>query len=217
MLRAVLCLTALLAAMPAGATDPRGSVGVLDLAARLYAQGVAADDAVSVVTAVRMADGVTLRRATGWERTTAPAPGSGKMPRAATSALALILGEAAEAARLMAEDNDDLIEILDTAEAAGARGPVGSANAAEAVWVPGTADRWTLPLAGQERAEIGVFSDGAARFGWRITGPDGTEVCAATPSEEPLFCSFIPAENAFYTVALTGAGAEESRYLLITN
>lgn len=216
MLRASLtCL--ILTALPALAEEGRGSAGVLDLAARLYAQGVAADDAVSVVTAVRMADGVTLRRATGWTHGTEPAAGTGAVPRAATSALALIRGEATEAARLMAEDNDDLTEILDAAGASGARGAVGGANAAEAVWTPAQQEVWTLPLAGQEPAEIGVFGDGTARFGWRVTGPDGAEICAAPPSEAPLYCRFTPSENAFFTVTLTGQGTAESRYLLITN
>lgn len=239
----MICRTFLLAVALAGPAlaDAPGAVARLDLAARLHARGIATGDALAVATAFRLARGVTLRPADWAHRTenatdddAALAPPLRPLPdqpetadaaRIGASVLALVTGQGADAALIMAEGDDDLTELVEDAAAETARGRIGSANHAEAVLPPGKKDIWEIPFAGMERAEVAVFGDGSGGLGWMVADAAGLPVCIAHHATDPLYCSFTPAANGFYTVTVLGTvlgtvpdrSSGDIRYLIVTN
>ena len=212
---------ALLAASPALADTAPGPVATLDLATRLYARALAQGDALSAVTAFRLVQSVTLREGADWDRSTEDATGSeivfSDTTKAGLSAVALLTGQMEAATRDLAAGDEDLLEMLDDATAETARGRIGGANQLVASLPPGKQDIWQIPFAGSERAEIGVFGDGSGGLGWAVTDADGAVLCADPWSDQPLYCSFTPAENAFYTVTVISRSGAEGQYLLATN
>jgi len=211
-----------LAASPALADDtpaPPGPVATLDLATRLYAHALAQGDALSAVTAFRLVQSVTLREGADWERSTEDAPKTEAAGAAASglSAVALLTGQMEAATRDLAAGDEDLLAILDDATAETARGRIGGANQLVASLAPGRQDIWQIPFAGSERAELGVFNDGSGGLGWSVTDAGGAVLCADPWSDQPLYCSFTPRENAFYTVTVVSRYDAEGQYLLATN
>ncbi|MBE2277776.1 MAG: hypothetical protein IAE87_15945 [Rhodobacteraceae bacterium] len=218
--RLLICLVLLPLSAAAEEAQVPGTVGRLDLAARLYSLGLATDDALVVVAAVRLADAVALRGDAGWTRTTvaadtaAPGPAA---PAAGPAAMAVLSAEARQAALLMAEGDDALTEIAEDAFAETARPRFGGANSAAGRLAAGQQDVWQIAFAGQQRAEIGVFGDGTGGLGWRVANAAGVPVCQGTSVSAPLFCTFTPAENAWYRVTVRSAADTGTGYLLITN
>ncbi len=221
-----LVLLAPLLARPAPAAEAQvpGTVARLELAARLYARGLATDDALAVVAAVRLADAVALRTDAGWTRATAaaddaaPAPASAAAAATAAAAMAVLTAEARLTALLMAEGDDALTEIAEDAFAETARPRFGGANSAAGRLAPGQQDVWQIAFAGQQRAEIGVFGDGTGGLGWRVADATGETVCQGiSAGVKPLFCTFTPAENAWYRVTIRSSADTGAGYLLITN
>ncbi|MCB6179601.1 hypothetical protein LHP98_15875 [Rhodobacter sp. Har01] len=211
-----------------------GQVHTLDLAARLYAHALATDDALSAVTAFRLVQSVTLRDDTSWQKSTEDVTGSEIVFRtlppekqrevaqstaktSGFSALALVSGEMEAATREIAAGDDELTALVDDAATATARGRIGGANQQVAALAPGKKDTWQIPFAGQERAEIGVFGDGSGGLAWMVADAAGLPVCIDHYSEQPLYCAFTPAANAFYTVTVISRSDVEGQYLLATN
>lgn len=218
-------------ALAEDAMNAPGKVRTLALAAELYAHALATDDALAAVTAFRLASGVALRQADGWTRTTEDATGDelpgtsaggGTAPKGEDaakgfSALALITGQAGDATREIAAGDDELALMVEDAAAETARGRIGGANQQVAALAPGKKDVWQIPFAGQEQAEVGVFGDGSGGLGWMVADAQGVPVCVDPYSDQPLYCSFTPAENAFYTVTVISRADVDGQYLLATN
>lgn len=233
MLRKALPICLFLSATPALA-DGAGTVATLDLAARLYAHGIATDDAVAVVAAFGLAHAITLRKATGWlhnsvkaDETDFPPDGSlidsGAPPPDAPSRgqipappLALLTDEAENAALLMAEGNDDLTEIAEIIATNTAGTRTATANLVDTVLAPRMVDRWEIPFPGQVRAEVGIFGDGAT-LGMLVADAAGNTVCLTHAATGPFSCAFTPEENSFYAVSVMNRSGIESRYMLVTN
>lgn len=187
---------------------------------------MASDDAVAVVAAFNLAREVTLRTATGWLHTNDAAADTALPASAPTAAdvdghllaspLSLLTGAAEDAARLMAEGDDDLTEIVEIVAADIGRRPTGAANAANAALAAGTVDIWEVPFAGQVRAEVGMFGDGT-ELGLQVADASGGTVCLPRISTGAISCAFTPDDNSFYTVTVTNRGGATARYMLLTN
>ncbi len=218
LLAALAAALALSTARAEGTALPPGPVARLDLAARLYARGLARADAVTVLAAVHLARGVALRPGADWAHQTqpagAPAPAA---PPPATPPAAVLGDEARAAAFLLAEGDESLTDLAETLLAEPARRRTGGANSAASTLPPGSAEVWDIPLPGQERAEIGVFAQGAGLFGWQVSDAAGTPLCTAPPGPGPLYCSFTPPENGWYRVTVMAETAAPADYLLITD
>lgn len=219
MIRALfLCLTfALPAALPAQAQEgpnrmapvptPPGPVARCAVAARLLAQGLAAEDPVTVLTAWQLARGVTLRPATGW--TADPAPLA--LPEAQPGLPRDPGGEAAaRLLDLMVEGDADL-RILAEEGRARRKGASGAASVQMAGLAPGV-QTWTLPLYGAAPAEIGLVALTDAPLSLRVLDEGGAEICA-----DALICAFTPARNGWFRVEITHPGPGPAGYLLLSN
>lgn len=224
MLRALLPVLALLA-LPALAQEPNlsatpqgqpGSAGQLILAQRTYLAAIASGEVLPLLTAIRLARAVTLRPATGWERTSTgdaaddASQGAVQPPDPAGEAALTI-------ARNLAGDDPDLQDLvwdLD-AQIPGLRSL--TAVEARADLAPGQADEWRLPLFGEVAAELGLIGDGDGPLQLTIRDESGATVCARSASIQPVLCRLTPARNGFFTVSVQNLGGTVNSYRLIGN
>ena len=215
---AVLALPALaqepnLSATPLG--EP-GSAAQLVLAQQTYLAAISSGEVPSLLTAIQLARVVTVRPATGWERTTT----GDALAEAATgvSAPADPSGEAAlTIARNLAGDDPDLQDMvwdLD-AQLPGLRNL--TAVEVRADLYPGQTDEWRLPLFGEVTAEIGLIGDGDSPLQMSILDDNGEPVCTHDASIQPVLCRLTPALNGFFVVSIQNPGDTVNSYRLIGN
>lgn len=219
-MRRLLPLLACLAASPAGAEanrgpdagGPPGPVAAYVAAARLLAWGLADEDAVSVLAAVRLARAVHLRPASGWSAdppALPPAATEAGLPRDPGSE------EAGKMLDLMVEGDEDLYLASEELLADGPT-PRG-ASGQRAALAAGGSVVWTLPLYGQSPAEIGLLGLSGAALELRVRDAEGAEICAPAPADPATLCAFTPAWNGWFRIEIANPGAAAAGYLLLTN
>lgn len=215
----LLTLSPALADVPNLTTDSPASLGAaaqLVLAQRVYRQAEATGDPVLLLTAIRLARGVTTRPAPGWALTgegdppPIPGPERGGPPNPGSDAAFAVL-------QGLAVDDPDLQDLAYdlTAQVPQTRKPV--AAVAQGGVGAGAADAWRLPLSGAVAAEIALIGDGGGPLGLSVTDDSGAVICTQPPSLDPALCRFTPARNGFFTVQVTNAGAEWNSYKLVGN
>lgn len=219
-----LCLVALIA-VPALADTPNlsasasggpGPVARLAVAYRLQDQAMRSGDMMMLLTAIRLARGVTLRPASGWSKETSePVPpdapqGSPAAPDpAGPVALALAQGMAGEDPALqdLAYDLDAQLPGGRTATAAGVTSDLAG----------GGADIWRLAFFGESPAELALIGDGDGPLDLTVADEAGNPVCADLSPRAVKICAFTPARNGFFTVTIANRGKMVSSYRLIGN
>jgi hypothetical protein len=199
-----------------GSPTPTGAAAELVLAQRTYLQAAATGDPVLLLTAIRLARGITTRPATGWTQTgetsapPIPGPERGGPPNPGSdAAFAVFLG--------LTSDDPDLQDLAYdlTAQVPQARKPV--ATVAPGGLAAGKRDSWRVPLSGSITAEIALIGGGTGPLGITVLDESGAVVCARPPSLDPSLCRFTPARNGFFAVEVTNSGDEWISYKLIGN
>ena len=195
------------------AEAPPGAASQLVLAQHLYRKAVGTGDPVLLLAAIRLARGVTMRPAVGWERKAGggeePPQGNGPPDPAGTAALAMLQGLAVDDPALQ-----DLVYDLD-AQLPQGRLPV--AAVARSGLGGGTDEDWLLPLSGSVAAEIAVIGDGSSALGLTVTDDSGAVVCSRPAATDPALCRFTPERNGFFGVRVSNRGAGANVYLLVGN
>lgn len=200
-----------------------GPVRQMLLAQQLYDQGLALDDGLLILSAIRLAHNADLRPATGWTHsgdgipeTAEPLPAPG-LPQDPLSPAAMAL------AQMMVEGDSALADLAADIEAdlnrpSANRGQLSTAKMALPL---GKTDGWTMAFNGLLPAEIALISDTA--LGLSVQDETGQSLCADAPSAR-AYCAFTPARNGFFTVTVTAPqeaakepAVTEARYRLITN
>jgi hypothetical protein len=208
-----------LAEGPNLSTAPRGGPGSaaqLVLAQRLYDHALRDGDVLALLAAIRLARGVTLRPATGWEQ--APAPDLPADAPQGQPAAPDPGGEAAlTIARNLAIDDPDLQDLVYDLDAQLPRAAPHTAVETRADLGPGQTHDWRLPLFGEVAAEIGLIGDGDTALSLTIRDESGATVCAHPASPGPLLCRLTPARNGFFTVSVVNAGEAVNSYRLVGN
>lgn len=202
---------------PAAEAAAPGPVRQLVLARDLYDLGLAQEDAVMLLAAIRLARQAELRAATGWThegvgQPAGEAPAASGLPRDPTAPAALAL------ALMMAEGSPALADLAADVEAALNREGFGRGHVstAEMVLPGGKADRWRIAFNGSLPAEVALLPEGGP-LGLTVTDEGGAVICDEAPSAGRAFCAFTPARNGFFTVAVTSGAGADTRYRLITN
>lgn len=193
-----------------------GAASQLVLAQEVYREAGRTGDPVLLLTAIRLARGVTLRMAPAWERSTA---GDADPPTDALVTTPMTPWDPSALAVLQAlvmddPDLQDLVYDLD-AQLPPGRQPV--ATVATAGLSGGAEDAWRLPLSGSVPAEIAVIGDGGTRLSLTVTDEGGAVVCAVPATTSPGLCRFTPARNGFFAVRIRNTGADWSSYRLVGN
>lgn len=231
MLRRLVVVLALVA-LPAVAEEPNllpvpetmpgalpGAASRLILAERVYREATRMGDPVLLLSAIRLARGVTLRPAQSWARTGAgmgTGTGTGEAPAEAGSpgpessaALTMLRG--------LAVDDPDLQDLVYDLDAQLPQGRLPVATVARAVLAAGAVDEWRVPLSGAVAAEIAAIGDAELVLGLTVTDEGGATVCARPATTDPALCRFTPARNGFFTVRISNAGAAAGGYLIVGN
>ncbi len=218
------CLALILALglTPAQAQEPNlssqsrvlpGVASQLVLAQRLFRKATGAGDPVLLLAAIRLARGVTLRPALGWERTATdevePPAGDGPPDPASAAALAMLQG--------LAVDDPDLQDLVYDLDAQLPQGRLPVAMVAKSSLRAGAEEDWRMPLSGSVAAEIAVIGGTGNPLGISVTDDSGAVVCARPATTDPALCRFTPARNGFFGVRVSNAGAEGTGYLLLGN
>jgi hypothetical protein len=197
-------------------TATTGAAAQLVLAQRVFRQAQVTGDPILLLTAIRLARGVTTRPAPGWalmgESEPLPLQGpthSGPPNPGSAESFAILQG--------LAVDDPDLQDLAYdlTAQVPQARKPV--ASIAAGGLGAGNQDEWRLPLSGSVPAEIALLGDGGGPLALTVTDDTGAAICTRPPSLDPALCRFTPARNGFFTVEVTNAGVEWNSYQLVGN
>jgi len=194
-------------------TDRLGAAAQLVLAQRVYQQAEATGDPVLLLAAIRLARGVTVRPALGWEKKGAdeaePSASNGPPDPGGPDALAMLQG--------LAVDDPDLQDLVYDLDAQLPQGRLPVATVARSDLNGGATQEWRLRLSGAVAAEIALIGDGSTALGLSVTDDTGAEICSRPPALDPALCRFTPARNGFFTVQVVNTGAEGNSYKLVGN
>lgn len=207
----VLAQEANLSANPKGEA---GSAAQLVLAQRAYDHALREGEVLPLLSAIRLARGVTLRPATGWTKTTTGEPvdmPQTSVPHDPASDAAL------EIARNLAGEDPDLQDLVYDLDAQLDRGRTQTAVEARSSLAAGQTDQWSLPLFGEVASELALIGDGTALLALSVTDEGGSVVCAHPASREPALCRLTPARNGFFTLSVHNPGTVPASYRLIGN
>jgi hypothetical protein len=202
-----------LSVTPEGAT---GSAAQLVLAQRAYELALQQGEVLPLLSAIRLARGVTLRPATGWELTA----GSEALPDAqpdAGSSSDPASEAALEIARNLAGEDPDLQDLVYDLDAQLDRGRTLTAVEARSGLGPGQSDVWRLPLFGEVSSEIALIGDGKGALALGVADDGGAAVCVHPASPHPALCRLTPARNGFFTITVHNPGQTSASYRLIGN
>lgn len=198
------------------AANPTGSPGTaarLALAQATYDHALRSGDVIALLAAIRIARRITLRPATGWERTTAapPEPAFAAMPNDPAGEAALAI------AQNMAGDDPDLQDLVYDLDAQLPRGRPELASMATATLAGGQAEDWRIAFFGEVPAELALLGDGTTPLSLTVKDEAEAVICTTPASPVPALCLFTPARNGFFSVTIGNAGAGAASYRLIGN
>jgi hypothetical protein len=218
-------LAFLLLSAPTGAqSEPANAAvagsGALGPAARLvlaqdtYRTAMATGDAVLLVTAIRLARGVTLRPPTGWTLTTS-GDAREAQPDVRSAPPDPASDEVIAIAQALAGEDPSLQDLVFDLDAQLPHHRSTTAIEARSDLDPGRTDSWRIAFSGLVPAELGLIGDGDAPLSFTVTDETGGIVCTRAPGLEPAICRFTPARNGFFTVTVENPGTIRNSYRLI--
>lgn len=192
------------------ASDVQGDTGAV--AQFLFAQtlldlGLARKDPAAVLSAARLAAGIT---ATDTDRI--PEPAGEAVPPTHPDA-----GFMFTAARALAQEDDLLTDLAARTEAEVPRLPTRAVIRSSRGIAAGAAQVYRLPFFADAVAEVGLLGDGKGNLDLSVTSADGTPVCLDSAPGDRALCSFTPAENAGFQITVTNRSEADASYSLLTN
>jgi len=197
---------------PAG-TGTRGGVAQMAMAQDLYAMGMARQDALTVLTAAKLAAGVDLadveRELETKAGTVTEEADVADAPVDAATMLA--------SARALAGEDEVLAGLVEDAEAEGSRGRIGGASQTLSRLSAGAVDTWKVPFYGNSYAELAVLGDGDANLDVLVSDENGNTICYDVSWSDKVYCDFVPAWNGYFVVTVENTGVKRNSYYLMTN
>jgi hypothetical protein len=197
----------------AAGTGTKGGVAQLALAQDLYALGMASKDALTVLTAAKLAGAVEVKDVEQKKETKA-----GETAEEADVADAPVDAAAMMAsAKELAVGDETLIGLIADAEAEGARGRIGGASRTLSRLPGGHTDTWEVPFYGNSLAELAIVGDGDANLDVLVADENGNTICYDVSYTDKVYCDFVPAWNGYFYVTVQNTGARRNSYYLLTN
>ncbi len=197
---------------PAGTGAPAGPAKFA-IAQTLYAIGMANQDPLTVMAAAKLAAGVTLTDVEREvERTGAAVDGGTDAADAPKGAAAMFAD-----AKALAGEDETLVGLIEDAEAERARGRIGGASRTASDLPGGQSDLFKVPFYGNAYAEVAVVGDGDSPLSVLITDENKNTICAVTGWPDRISCSFTPAWNGYFQIAVQNTGPGTNSYYLLTN
>ena len=197
---------------PAG-KGTRGGVAQMAMAQGLYAMGMARGDALTVLTAAKLAAGVDL---TDVERELETRAGAAT-EEADVADLPVDAATMMASAKALAGEDEVLAGLVEDAGAEGSRGRIGGASRTLSRLPAGAVDTWQVPFYGNSYAELAVVGDGDANLDVQVTDENGNSICYDVSWSDKVYCDFVPAWNGYFTVTVENTGVKRNSYYLLTN
>lgn len=194
-------------------TGTKGGVATMALAQDLYTLGMANKDALTVLTAAKLAGSVDVKEVEQKKETKGEAlanqPDGIDAPVDAAAMMA--------AAKELAGEDEIIAGLIEDAEAEGARGRVGGASSTLSRLPAGQSDVWEIPFYGDSYAEIAVLGDGDANLDVLVTDESGNTICYDVSWSDKIYCDFVPSWNGYFYVTVRNNGGSRNSYYLMTN
>ena len=192
-----------------------GGAATLSMAHELYAMGVASGDALTVLTAAKLAatvdlkDGGEIKLETTGDTAEEDVEGAAEDPTEPAQMFAM--------ATTLAGDDEALKGIIADAEAETSRGRIGGAVRYKSKLPRGRVDTWEVPFYGNSYAEVAIVGDGDANLDMIITDENGNVVCYDVSPSDQVYCDFVPAWDGYFYITVENAGRSRNSYYLLTN
>ena len=107
--------------------------------------------------------------------------------------------------------------LIEDAMAEGSRGRIGGASRTLSRLPAGDIDIFEVPFYGGSFAEIAIIGDGDSDLALLVTDENGNTICLDKSYSDQLYCSFTPAWNGFFVVAVANVGRLRNSYYILTN
>lgn len=197
------------------ATGTPGGTATLALAYELYEIGVAEGDALTVLTAAKLAGTVDVKEGGEVTKTTkGEAPAEDAEGASETPAdVAAMFAKATE----LAGDDETLKGLIADAEAESSRGRIGGSISYESRLPTAMYDVWEIPFYGNSYAEIAVVGDGDANLDLTITDENGNVICYDVSPSDQVYCDWVPAWDGYFYITVENKGNKRNTYYLLTN
>jgi hypothetical protein len=185
-------------------------------AQKLYAQGNAAEDALLVAAAAKLALSVETKDA---DREVAQAAIEGADTAETGEGVdAPVTAEAMLArAKELAAGDDAMLAMIDDIEAEGGRGRIGGPTRTLSRLPAGFYDTWQVPYYGGQLAELAVNGDGDADLDLVVSDENGNTICYDNSYSDQLYCSWTPLWDGYFVVTVKNMGNIRNSYYLLTN
>lgn len=195
------------------ATGTKGGVAQMAMAQDLYAMGMAQQDALTVLTAAKLAAGVDMAEVEREKET----KGDATAEEADVADAPVDAATMMAAARTLAGEDETLVGLIEDAEAEGSRGRIGGASRTLSRLPAGQVDVWKVPFYGNSYAEVAVVGDGDANLDVLVTDENGNTICYDVSWSDKVYCDFVPAWNGYFFITVENAGRKRNSYYLMTN
>ena len=195
------------------ATGTKGAVATLALAQDLYTLGMTNKDALTVLTAAKLAGSVEVKE-TERKKDTKGEPLADQTdgvdaPVDAATMLA--------SARELAGEDETLTGLIEDVVAEGSRGRIGGTSSTLSRLPAGQTDVWEIPFYGDSYAELAVLGDGDANLDVLVTDENGNTICYDVSWSDKIYCDFVPSWNGYFYVTVQNNGSSRNSYYLMTN
>ena len=195
------------------ATGSNGAVATLALAQDLYTLGRAKNDALTVLTAARLAGSVEVKEAERKKETKGEPLADQTDGVDAPVDAATMLASAKE----LAGEDETLTGLIEDVVAEGSRGRIGGTSSTLSRLPAGQSDVWEIPFYGDSYAELAVLGDGDANLDVLVTDENGNTICNDVGWSDKIYCDFVPSWNGYFYVTVQNNGSSRNSYYLMTN
>ncbi len=209
LLAALLLLATPATAQATTTPSPRdgGAVAELLHAHALFDLAIARKDPLAALSAARLAAAIT---ATDDDR--APTPPGEPVPAAYPTADVMFT-----VAKALAQEDDLVTDLAARTLAETANAPARTVIRSTRAIAPGETQVWQLPFFAAAAAEVGLLGDGKANLDLTVSLAEDRPLCLDTAPADRALCTFVPAENATFTVSVTNRSETAATYSLLTN
>ncbi len=202
---------------PTEPTAEVSAVGKVALAQDLFAYAQEGKNAVAALAAAQIMQGVDAKDVER-EKTTSDNEDMAGVTEEADGADAPMDAEAMLTAALEYAGGDPAVTgLIEDAQAEGSRGRIGGASRTLSRLPAGKIDLFKVPFYGGRFAELAVVGDGDANLDLLVTDENGNTICLDKTYTDKIYCSFTPAWDGYFLVAVANQGRKRNSYYILTN
>lgn len=194
-------------------TGTKGPIATLEMAQDLYTLGMASKDALTVLTAAKLANSVEVKDVERKIETKGDEVAGQEDGVDAPVGVDAMLASAKD----LAGEDEVMLAMIEDVAAAGSRGRVGGASQTLSRLPAGRTDTWEVPFYGNSYAELAVIGDGDANLDVLVTDENGNTICYDVSWSDKVYCDFVPSWNGYFYVTVQNNGSKRNSYYLMTN